>query len=87
MSLTSVARRLTVAELAREPRSLSVLAYFDGWARGCNPAATPQDYPRRLTTDEARCWREGYDDGRASTACHRIHGFGPHVPECGGWKP
>lgn len=85
MSLTGVARQLTAAELAREPRSLAVLAYYDGWSRGTNARATPTEYPRRLTADEARAWRDGYDEARGSTACHRIHGFGPHVPECSGW--
>lgn len=72
--LTGTARRLTASERAREPRSLGVIAYFDGWARHDNPHHTWATYPRRLTTDEARSWREGWDDARAEQHEHARRG-------------
>jgi hypothetical protein len=69
--------RLTKAEVAREPRMLHVLAWFDGNARGSNPNARPMDMPRRLTVDEAASWREGWMEGLAERRCHEAHGFLP----------
>lgn len=83
MSLSGVARRLTAAERAREPRHLHVIAWFDGNARAHNPQAKPTDYPRRLTPDEAASWREGWADGWRERTCHSWHGFGP----CSGDHP
>ena len=77
MALTNVASRLTAAERAREPRHLHVVAWFDGNARGGNPSARPADFPRRLTTDEAKSWREGFTDGWRERVCHSWHGFIP----------
>ena len=76
MSLTNVGH-VTKAELAREPRMLHVLAWFDGHSRGSNPNARPMDMPRRLTADEGREWREGWREGRRERLCHDAHGFMP----------
>lgn len=54
-------RPLTAAEKAREPRSLGVVAWFDGWAQGHGmPRNGNGDYPRRLTAGEQDEWREGF---------------------------
>lgn len=84
MALTNVARRLTAGEIAREPRNLGVVAWFDGYARGNNPKAPATNFPRRLTTGEASDWRDGYRTAQTEASCHRAHGFGPHTTECGG---
>jgi hypothetical protein len=84
MSLTGVTRHLTAAERAREPRSLGIMAWFDGHARAWNPDRPWATYPRRLNPAEARSWRQGWDEGRAEKRCHDLHGFGPHTPECTG---
>ena len=80
MSLTGVARRLTAAERAREPRSLAVVAWFDGHAQGAaSPRrVTPHEYPRRLDHTEAASWREGWADGWREARCLDWHGFIPH---------
>lgn len=77
MSLTNVAPRLTTGELAREPRMLHVLAYFDGYTRGSYPGARRTEYPRRLTPDEGASWRDGFAEGRTERVCHSWHGFVP----------
>lgn len=77
MSLSNVVPRLTTGELAREPRHLGVLAYFDGHARGSNPGAKRTEYPRRLTRNEGTSWREGFAEGRTERVCHSWHGFVP----------
>jgi hypothetical protein len=84
MSLTNVARRLTASEIARESRSLAILAWFDGWGRAQNPAAPGMEYPRRLTAHEAESWREGWREGHADALCHRAHGFAEHTDACRG---
>jgi len=76
MSLSNVARRLTKAEIAREPRSLAVIAWFDGNAVGSG-LKSRTTYPRRLTRDEAESWREGGRDGRRARVCHARHGVVP----------
>lgn len=81
MSLTGVARRLTAAERAREPRSLAVIAWFDGYAQGSGssiPRRRAATYPRRLDPTEAVSWREGWADGWREARCHDWHGFIPH---------
>lgn len=77
MALTNVADRLTAEELAREPRLLHVVAWFDGNARGGNPNARKADFPRRLTRGEATSWRQGFGEGRRERVCHSWHGFIP----------
>ena len=76
--LTGVTQRLTDAERAREPRSLGVVAYFDGYASGAHGHSSARLYPRRLTRDEERSWREGFAEGRAERVCHSWHSFVPH---------
>lgn len=71
MSLTSVARRLTPAELAREPRHLGVIAYFDGWAQATG--LPPATYPRLITEAEAEHWREGWNEAKAAEAEQAAH--------------
>jgi hypothetical protein len=66
MALSNVVRRLTAAELAREPRSLALIAYFDGWGQATG--LPPRDYPRVITAAEARHWREGWAEGKAAAA-------------------
>lgn len=66
MALTNVVRRLTVSERAREPRSLALIAYFDGWGQATG--LPPRDYPRVITDAEARSWRDGWWDGKAEQA-------------------
>lgn len=84
MALTNVAARLTAAELAREPRSLGVIAWFDGEAQGSTGRHhTRFTYPRRLTRGEETCWREGFAEGRRERVCHSWHGFIP----CDGTHP
>jgi hypothetical protein len=77
--LTNVARRLTAAEVAREPRMLHVVAWFDGHAQ--SQGGRPSPMPRRLTTDEAAAWREGWNDGWREKTCHDAHGFVPCTQE------
>lgn len=71
--LTGTTARLTAGEVAREPRSLAVVAWFDGWAQGCY-GAPPATYVRRLTPDEAAAWRDGWAEGAADRA-------GVHPPD------
>lgn len=81
MSLTGVARRLTAAERAREPRSLGVIAWFDGHAQGSASRGgrrVARTYPRRLDPAEAAEWRQGWADGWREARCHDWHGFIPH---------
>jgi hypothetical protein len=49
---------LTADELARDPRHMGVLAWFDGWGQA--GGGKPTTYPRRLTAAEGRDWREGW---------------------------
>jgi len=51
-------------ELAREHRSLGVVAWFDGWGQGMGmqPGAVGT-YPRRLNAAEQASWREGHAEG------------------------
>lgn len=59
---------LTEEELAREHRSLALVAWFDGWgqAQGMPPIGGPAgSYPRRLDAAEQASWREGHAQGRA----------------------
>jgi hypothetical protein len=46
---------LTADELARDPRHMGVLAWFDGWGQA--GGGKPTTYPRRLTAAEGRDWR------------------------------
>lgn len=71
--LTNVVPRLTAAERAREPRMLHLVAWFDGYGQA--HGARPVDMPRRLTTDEAREWRDGWNASKREQACHTRHGF------------
>lgn len=68
MSLTGVVRRLTPEQEAAEPRSLALVAYFDGWARKALPLKAHYVYPRPLTPDEAEHWRDGYRTAIADAA-------------------
>lgn len=81
--LSNVARVLSAGERAREPRTLGVIAYYDGWACGSGQGKRAT-YPRRLTPAEAQRWRDGFDDGRHERVCHAWHGFrecqGDHPP-------
>lgn len=79
LMLTGTARRLTAGEIAREARSLGVLAYFDGYAAGAYGRHGTQTYPRRLDRSEAEQWRAGYAEGRTERVCHSWHGFVPCV--------
>lgn len=69
MSLSGVSPtgRLSRAERAREPRSLGVVAWFDGWSQGLG-IGSPAEYPRLLDAREAREWRDGFREGRANRA-------------------
>jgi len=82
--MTGTTRRLTAAERAREPRSMGVIAFYDGGARAWNPGRPWATYPRRLDPAEASSWRDGWEQGRAAKRCHDAHGFGPHTEACGG---
>lgn len=84
MTLLGVTKKLTAREVADEPRSLGVVAYFDGYIFGAygNPARN-QDFPRRLTRSEEIDWREGFNEGRTERVCHSWHGFNP----CPGGHP
>lgn len=73
--LTPAPGRLTRAELAREPRDLGVVAWYDGYGQAHGWRSTPM--PRRFTLDEARCWREGWTEGWRERRCHEAHGFIP----------
>jgi hypothetical protein len=75
MSLTNVKRSLTRGELAREPRSLAVVAYFDGYTQAAYPNAHRHEYPRPLLRSEARSWHEGFAEGRAERSRLEAHGF------------
>lgn len=75
MALTGTARRLTEAERAREPRSLAVIAWFAGEEFGSTGRPSRHTFPRRLTPDEAKSWREGFRAGRSERVCHSWHGF------------
>lgn len=69
-------RALTAAEKAREPRSLAIVAWYDGWGQG--QGMRPGNcgtYARRLTAAEQAEWRAGYAEGRACLLAHREHGF------------
>ncbi len=67
MSLTNVGH-VTAAEMAREPRMMHVVAWFDGWGQ-CN-GMPPMDHPRRLTAAEGREWRAGWRAAAAENAEH-----------------
>lgn len=75
--ITNVARRLTAAEKAREPRDMGIVAWFDGYSQGAYPGARPMDHPRRLTREEAEFWREGFAEGYRERVCLSWHGFYP----------
>ena len=77
MALSGVAQRLTAAEIAREPRSLAVVAWFAGNAAGEAGRPSPWTAPRRLTREEEESWREGWREGRALRVCLAWHGFNP----------
>lgn len=79
MSLTNVTSRLTAEERAREPRLMHVVAWFDGYGQA--HGGKPMDHPRRLTTDEAKDWREGWSEGKREKRCHDAHGFTPCTEE------
>lgn len=81
--LTGVTSRLTAGEVAREPRLLHVVAWFDGWARGSGSTARTT-FPRRLTRSEAREWRAGFREGQQERRCLTVHGFSPCPREHGG---
>lgn len=76
--LTGVVRRLTAEQLAREPRSLGVIAYFAGYDYGSNGRVSRLEFPREITPGEERDWREGFAEGRRERVCHSWHGFTPH---------
>lgn len=61
--LTGVAARVTAGMMAREPKSLAIIAWYDGWAQAVY-GAQPKTYPRELTPREAESWREGWAEGR-----------------------
>ena len=75
--LTGVVRRLTAAQRAREPRRLGVIAYFAGYDHGSNGRPSHLEFPREITPDEERAWREGFAEGRNERVCHSWHGFTP----------
>lgn len=77
MTLTNVKRRLTAAELAREPRSLALVAWFDGWGQATYGRQAAMTYARPVTTAEAGSWRRGWAEGWAERQCHEAHGFAP----------
>lgn len=66
MSLTNVVRRLPAGELARDPRHMGVIAYLDGYGQAVG--YPPMTYPRKITVEEARHWREGWAEAKADTA-------------------
>lgn len=66
MALSNVVRRLNASERAREPRSLAVIAYFDGYGQA--QGWEPRDYPRVITDAEARHWREGWAEAKRDQA-------------------
>jgi hypothetical protein len=68
MTLTNVVERLTPQQQEAEPRSLAIVAFFDGWARKALPLKAPVTYPRPLTPDEAESWRDGYRTAIADAA-------------------
>lgn len=83
MSLENVVDELDASELAIEPRSLALIAYYDGWGQSVGlPAMT---YPRRITRAEAEHWQEGWDEGKTHTAAWEeaaaSAGYGPARPE------
>lgn len=80
MSLTNVTSRLSPGELAREPRHLGVVAYFDGYMQAAY-GARPRPMPRRLAPSEARSWRDGWNQGFRERRCHAAHGFAPCTEE------
>lgn len=66
MSRPDTVAELEPGERAREPRSLALIAYYDGWGQGMGMA--PMTYPRNLTDDEGKHWQEGWDEAKAHTA-------------------
>lgn len=78
MSLRNVGH-VTAAEMAREPRFMHVVAYFDGYGQA--NGGRPMDHPRRLTADEGRSWREGWAEAATFNRCHAVHGFVACSPE------
>lgn len=65
MSRPNTVPELDPGELAREPRSLAVIAYYDGWGQAVG--MKPMTYPRTLTDAEGQHWQEGWDEGKADT--------------------
>jgi len=57
---------LDSGELAREPRNLGLIAYYDGWGQSVGMA--PMTYPRTLTDAEGEHWQEGWNEGKAQQA-------------------
>lgn len=86
MSLANVAptERLPAGELARDPRMMHVVAWFDGYGQAAYPGARPMDMPRRLTRSEGESWREGWREGHRERVCLSWHGVipcpGDHPP-------
>jgi uncharacterized lipoprotein YddW (UPF0748 family) len=96
VSVTGVVRSLTAEQQAAEPRSLELVAWFDGYARKAYPLKKPATYPRPLLPHEAESWRQGYREAVAQAAewerqqhlldpiccdlCARSH---PACPLCG----
>lgn len=68
--------RMPAAELAREPRSQGVIAWFDGNVVGSG-GGRRFDFARRLTHAEEAAWREGFVEGYRERRCHEVHGFWP----------
>jgi len=63
---------LTADEKAREPRSLALVAWFDGWAQALGiSSGTNGTYPRRLDASEQREWREGFAEGKRQMTDHK----------------
>jgi hypothetical protein len=54
---------ITPGELAREPRSLALVAWFDGWERAALRTGRYRVYPRPLDVHEARAWLDGWREG------------------------
>jgi hypothetical protein len=55
----------STTDMLLEPRSLSVVAWYDGWTRATTPGAKRREFLRRLTDDELESWREGWMQGLA----------------------
>ena len=69
--------KVTDSDMAREPRSEALIAWFDGWAAGGGQGPRGHVYPRRLTHAEQQAWRDGHREGLTERRRHDAHGFGP----------